>query len=322
MTSTPGAADSGPGLRLSVVVVTHNSEAHIERCLGSVGEAARGWPHEVVMVDSASSDATVARARAACPAARTIALAENRGYAAALNAGIAQASGHFIACCNADVVLGPESLARLCAALEGDERAAGAGPLLRDPEGRFAPSARGFPSLVHEAIHMTRLRRLWPGNPLCRRIDRPDLGPGHAGTCDFVVGAVFVTDRDRLRRVGTFDEGYFLYFEETDWFARASRMGLHALFVPGAEATHVGGGSSGPWSAAAPLYWRSQYRFHRQHGRAGTVVPLTLFQAATCLARLVGCAVLPTGWRRPAAERREVTRAVLGHLAWLAGACG
>jgi GT2 family glycosyltransferase len=296
---------------LSVIIVTHNSAADIEACLRSIGEAARDWPHEVIVVDSGSTDDTLERAQRASPAARMLELQANPGYAAALNAGIERAGGHFIACGNADLVLGPGSLAILCEALAADPEASGAGPLLRDAAGCFAPSARGFPTLLHEALHLTRLCRLWRGNPLCRRIDRPDLGLGRRGPCDFVIGALFVTDRDRLRRVGPFSEDYFLYFEETDWFMRASRRGFHALYVPEAEATHVGGDSRRPWMTSAPLYWRSQYLFHRRHGRPGTVLPLTLFQVAVCLARLAAYALLPRT-RRPSQEGQPEPQARAG----------
>jgi hypothetical protein len=65
--------------------------------------------------------------------------------------------------------------------------------------------------------------------------------------------------------VGPFDEGYRLYFEETDWLLRARRKGLASRYVPAAEAVHLYGQSARREPRAAAWFEESARRFRRRH---------------------------------------------------------
>ncbi len=98
---------------VSVVIPTHNSVATIERALRSVAsQSAR--PCEIVVVDDASSDATLAvvagLARDLPLLVRTIALAENLGPGTARNTGWDAATGEWVAFLDADDAWHPEKL--------------------------------------------------------------------------------------------------------------------------------------------------------------------------------------------------------------------
>jgi acyl carrier protein len=107
--------------------------------------------------------------------------------------------------------------------------------------------------------------------------------PDHACKIDWTPGASFMMRRKMIDEVGSFDEGYFLYFEETDLCLRAQRQGWETHFVPESRIMHIGSVSTGmrEW-ARTPTYWfdsRQRY-FTKNHGR-------TAFWAAN-LARLGG----------------------------------
>ena len=59
------------------------------------------------------------------------------------------------------------------------------------------------------------------------------------------MGSVMLVRRAAIDQVGLVDEDFFLFSEETDWCYRFRAAGWHVLFYPGAEVTHVGGGSHG-----------------------------------------------------------------------------
>ena len=79
MTGRPG---------VTIVIVSFNVRDHLARCLQSLANAPPSAPHEIVVVDNASGDGTVAMVRDRWPAVRMIALDRNVGFAAANNVGI------------------------------------------------------------------------------------------------------------------------------------------------------------------------------------------------------------------------------------------
>ena len=89
--------------RLTVVVVTYHGAGFVEACLRSVAEACPGA--EVLVVDNASGDDTVARVRREHPAVRVIELERNLGYGAAANVGVEAARGDFCLVLNQDLTL-------------------------------------------------------------------------------------------------------------------------------------------------------------------------------------------------------------------------
>lgn len=82
-------------------------------------------------------------------------------------------------------------------------------------------------------------------------------------------GAMLLFTRQTYERVGPFDERYQLFFEETDWLARARRAGATVRFVPAATAIHLYHQSSAREPAAREWFAHSAARFRRQrYGRA------------------------------------------------------
>lgn len=97
-------------MRVSVIIPCHNAARWVGEALAGVAVQTRA-PHEVIVVDDASTDGSADRVRQALPAARVLAV-NHRNAAAARNAGIAAATGDWIALLDADDVWYPNHLER------------------------------------------------------------------------------------------------------------------------------------------------------------------------------------------------------------------
>jgi len=126
---------------VSVVVVTYNSEQHIETCLSHL----EGRGHEVVVVDNASSDGTVELVRRRFPDVRVIPLEENIGYGAANNVGIDATTGPYVLVLNPDAWPLGDAIERLVDAAEASPHAAIVAPRLLDELGTHSPRCGAFP---------------------------------------------------------------------------------------------------------------------------------------------------------------------------------
>jgi GT2 family glycosyltransferase len=221
---------------VTVGVVTWNSVRVIEACLASV----RGQTHAPLtlrVADNASSDDTQAKLERLTTPDERRAFPQNRGFSAAHNTLIASTAADFYLALNPDVVLTPEFIARLVAALERDPQAGSAtGKLLRFPGVGAAANA-------HDIIDSTGIVMLPSQRHLDRGADREDDGQYARAELVFgASGAAAMYRRAMLEdtRVGAeyFDEDFFAYREDADLAWRAQLLGWTCLYVPEAIARH------------------------------------------------------------------------------------
>lgn len=64
-----------------------------------------------------------------------------------------------------------------------------------------------------------------------------------SSSVDYLIGCAMVIRRDAIDEIGLIDEGYFLYYEDSDWCARLIRAGYKLFYVPDAIAWHAVSGS-------------------------------------------------------------------------------
>ena len=223
---------------VAVVVVTHNALPWIEPCLESV----RGVP--TVVVDNGSSDGSPDVVRELFPEVAVVEQ-ENRGLAAGWNVGLERTSGRYVLILNADAWLVDDALAELVAFADEHPEAAMIGPRLTNPDGSLQRSVRGFPTVWRLATEYFFLRKLAPRSRLLNAFYGAGFEHDRARGVEVVMGACMFVRRDAIAEIGTLDESFFLFSEETDWCYRFAQAGWKVLFFPGAECVHVGAASHG-----------------------------------------------------------------------------
>ena len=239
---------------VSLIVASHNTRGHLERCLTELGSE-----HEVVVVDAGSVDGSQDLVRARFPHAQLVALDGNPGYGGALNEGITRAHGAYLLLMNADAWPLPHAVERLVEFAEGEPRAGIVGPRLLNPDGTLQPSVRGFPTLWRLATEYLFLRRLAPRSRAFNAFYGCRFDHGSRREAEFLVGAVLLVRRRMLDEIGRFDPSFFMFNEEVDLCYRARKAGWNVVFTPRAEFIHVGGAST--QHVAADMY-REQLRSH------------------------------------------------------------
>lgn len=258
-------------MRLSVVFVHYRTPELASRAVDSVAAdaAASGLDVEILLVDNGSDAA--GRERLAALPVTLLEPGGNLGFAGGVNLGVRHAGGDALLLANPDLELLPGALAALAAALAGG--AAVAGPRFYwDRERRFLlppGERRGRASVLAARLghrggaFERRARARW------RRHARRHWRAGEAIPSHHLSGALLAVHRDAWERVGPFDAGYTLYFEETDWLRRLHRSGLTAVYEPRAEAVHHYGRSAAGEPRAPDWYAESARRFaERWYGPA------------------------------------------------------
>ena len=212
--------------RASVIILSWNGETYLPECLNAV-MAQRHAPHEVILVDNASTDGSPQFVAANFPQVRIICNDENLGFAGGMNVGLKQATGDIAVLLNQDTVVREDWLAELVKAMETDERVGIAGCKMLYPDGQTIQHAGGYLEYPLGLAHHYGC-------------GEPDQGQwDEQQEVDYVTGAAMAIRRETLMRIGYLDEGFFpAYFEDVDICLRARQAGYKVVYVPTAVLRH------------------------------------------------------------------------------------
>jgi GT2 family glycosyltransferase len=248
---------------VSIVVVSYNARADLERCLASLHGPSPSASHEIVVVDNGSTDGSVEAARR-WPDVRVVASPTNRGFAAANNVGIRSTTGRAILLLNSDTVVPVGAIDRLLAELDRHAAAAAIGPRLVDGRGQAELSFGAMLAPIAEWRQRRLMRGLEREDPAIRR--QVDAMTRVEGSPDWVSGACLLVHRGDAEAVGLLDERYFMYTEDVDFCAALRSRGRRIVFTPVVEIVHLRGRSaaSAP-DATRAAYRRSHLAFYRKH---------------------------------------------------------
>jgi GT2 family glycosyltransferase len=242
------------------IVVAYHGAAELAGCL----EAIAGQVSAVTVVDNSSSAAVSAAARG--HGAHYIDAGANRGFAAAVNIGLAHTAdgGRDVLLLNPDAVVAAGGIAAMARFLHSGENAriAAVAPFLVYPGGAEQRVAWPFPSprrMWVEAVGLDHLC-VWP----------PQRSAGREDHTFFLIGAVLLLRREAIEDVGGFDERFFVYAEEADWQRRANDRGWGSAICHSASAEHVSGTAVASEMRREALLQAAQETFIKKwHGQRG-----------------------------------------------------
>lgn len=247
---------ASPLARVAAIVVAYNGGEALTRCVAALRASVyRGL--DVVVVDNASSDDSIAPLDGR--GADIVRLAENRGFAGGVNAGIEYHVVHrggadIYALVNQDCLVAPGWLGSLVVTLMGEPGVAVVGARLYAEDGL---------TLQHAGARVA-------ANGLTEHIGRGELDTASyvvRADVDYVTGALCAFTLETWRRHGPFDERFFpAYFEEVDFCARCRRAGRRIVYVPESEGVHLEGHVLGVGSRAfLKAYHAGRVRFAVEH---------------------------------------------------------
>jgi N-acetylglucosaminyl-diphospho-decaprenol L-rhamnosyltransferase len=249
----------------AVLIVGFRAYEPLERCLSSLERFLRP-DDEVVVVDHESDEAALGRALARCPRAVGIPRAGNSGFAAGVNLAARHSRAPFLLCLNPDAeLLGP--VPRVLEEWLVAHPAVGvAGPRVLEADGTVQLSARRFPGVsTLFGGRSTWLTRRFPNNWFTAR-NVSGRGAIEPLAVDWVAGSCLMTPRDVFVRLGGFDEGFFLYWEDADYCRRAAVAGFRSMYLPAVDVRHAAGRSSAfVKDRAIREFHLSAYRLYWKH---------------------------------------------------------
>src|SRR5438445_3725010 len=192
---------------LSIIIVSFNAAADLERCLESLHAAPPSTPHDIVVVDNGSTDGSVAIARRWADV-RVVEVGSNAGFAHANNVGIRASGGANILLLNSDTIVPRGAIDRLVSELERNSDVAVVGPRLVDGSGRaelsFGRMIGPFNELRQKRLVRGHEQGAARPSAFVDRMTRREHFP------DWVSGACLLVRRADAEAVGRLVERYFM----------------------------------------------------------------------------------------------------------------
>lgn len=266
-----------------VVIVNYRTARLVVECLRSLApEIAAHGGARVVVVDNDSGDDSVAVLREAIVASGWSAWAEvlasdyNGGFAYGNNFVMRRAlAGNTPPDCfwllNPDTVVHRGALVTLAEYLRDNSHVGICGTAIEEGDGTPWPFAFRFPSIASE------IESGFAFGPITRLLSRWRVAQkmgGEPTRVDWISGCSMGIRRQVVETIGLMDEGYFLYFEETDYCLQAKRKGIQCWYLPQSTIMHIAGQSTGVTARVdrprrVPDYWFDSRRrfFVKNHGR-------------------------------------------------------
>ena len=248
-TADTPAADAAPSVEapaaptVSVLVVSYNTREMTLACLASLAAQTR-LPHEVIVVDNASTDGSAEAIAAAFPDLTLLLPGRNLGFAAATNRAAEAARGDYLLLLNPDTVVLDRAVDRLVEVARAHPEAGIWGGRTVFADGSLNPtSVLAHTTLFSLFAIAVGLARAFPDSA---RLNAENYGGWPRDTLrpvDIVTGCFLLIPRPLWQRLGGFDERFTMYGEETDLCLRATALGAAPLFAPGPTIVHHGGAS-------------------------------------------------------------------------------
>jgi hypothetical protein len=221
-------------MNLSIIIVSFNTKDLLKRCLESLPSFL-----EIIVVDNGSTDGTILMLKKIKESKnkkiKIIENKENVGFARAVNQGLKQAEGEYLLLLNSDIFVKGNALEKLINFAKEQSQIGVVGGKLINPDGSLQGSCFYLPTISRI------VREFWfNGSSFLNKYAPLGKKPVEV---EAIIGAVFLIPKKVLRKVGFFDERYFMYFEDLDYCRRVRKNGFKVYYLPEAEFIHEHGAS-------------------------------------------------------------------------------
>jgi len=223
---------------VSIVIVNYKSRDLTLNCLRSIKAA--DWPgldYEIIVVDNYSADLSSDDLKQ-FGEVKYIMNGRNLGYGAANNCGIREAQGRYIVIMNPDIVAVKDTFIKLFDFMENNPAVGMVGPKQLSPLQEIQDTCFRWPSLLTPLYRRTPLGKTKLARKDLDRFLYKDYNKDSFRDVDWLLGSFLFCRAEALRRVGAFDERFFLYFEDTDLCKRFWQAGWRVVYDPEAQIIH------------------------------------------------------------------------------------
>ncbi len=232
---------------LSIIILSYKNPALLRLCLSSFAKSlSNTLDYEIIVVDNETSVETqsvvVDEFQDKLKNIKLVPLKNNCGYTRGVNEGIKAAKGEYILYCNYDVIVESGTVETIFNYFKKNPDIGLLGPKLINFNGTEQASCFRFYSPW--TIVCRRIPYLPYAKKILGRFLMKDLDLSRTQEVDWVSGAVFMTSKSVIEKVGLLDERLYHYFSDVDWARRFWENGYRVVYFTDTKIFHYHGQTS------------------------------------------------------------------------------
>lgn len=237
--------------KISVILVNYNGKEYNDKCIASILGSTISGQIQVVVVDNASTDDSLAMLQkkwGANEQVAILALDENYGFSKANNEGIRLAMEQgmeYFLLLNNDTEIEPDTIERMLSCQQEKKAIVVPKVLYADKRDTIWCAGGCFSPIVRKSIQ--------------RGLNQSDKGQFHISEgCQFANGCAMLLSKEIINKIGFLDERFFLYYEDTEYSMRATENGIKIWYCAEAIVYHKVNGSTKGNEKPANAYYISR----------------------------------------------------------------
>lgn len=252
---------------LSIVIVNYNVKELLHQSITSINIACKNIKHEIFVVDNASTDGSADLIREKFPEIKLIQNFDNKGFAAANNQALDQASGEFILLINPDTIVQEDTFFVILNYLKNNPACGMVGCKILNPDGSLQLACRrSFPTPWVAFTKIIGLSKIFPNSRLFGSYNLTYLDADEIYEVEAISGSFMFFRKQVMAAIGKLDESFFMYGEDLDWCFRVREAGWKIFYLPTTQIIHFKGESSKKSNTDLTLqFYRAMKLFVEKH---------------------------------------------------------
>jgi GT2 family glycosyltransferase len=237
----------------SIIIVSYNNVKILFQTICSLLKYLEEESYEIIIIDNASTENNVEMIKKEFPQIKLIINDKNVGFGKANNQGAEIANGDYLFFVNGDIVLNGNPFTEMISFCEQNKNTGLLGAQLLNQDGSLQPSYYNLPTITKRIIELLGLKKyflkFYPTNKKNSKL---------YFRVSVVKGAFFLIKNNLFKKLGGFDDYYFMYIEDIDLSNKAIEKGYHNYLYNCRDIIHLG------WNQESIL--NEFVFFHRNRG--------------------------------------------------------
>jgi len=252
--------------KVSIIILTYNSSGYISKLLESIERFHKDLKNiEIIVVDNNSTDNTLDKLEKSRVNHQLREIPKNIGFSAGINNGSRNAKGEYLLFINPDTIFESGDIWEMINVFEKEKDVGIVGGKLINENGNLEKSSGKFYNLINTIFLALGVEELFGTRK----------SPIKLSKVDFVSGGFLMIKKSFFKKLGGFDNNFFMYVEDVDLCKRAKELGYATYFTPNTSLIHSSHGSSDRSFAIENIY-KSIFYYHEKHSSKLTLILVKL----------------------------------------------
>ncbi|MCX6752831.1 MAG: glycosyltransferase family 2 protein [Candidatus Nomurabacteria bacterium] len=245
-------------IKLSIIIVNWNTKDILKQTIESVKKETSLFEYEIIVIDNNSTDDSVNMIKTLFPSIKIIENQDNFGFGFANNQGLKIATRECILFLNSDTIILENAIEKLVRFLDENKDIAMVGPKILNKDRTFqSASKRNLPTIKNSFQYLF-LNKKENNYKLENEGNISEITEAISGACMLVRHSIY-------KKIGGFDEQFFMYAEDLDYCKRILDNGFKIYYLSTAEIIHLGGESTKKNTESLKYFYKTMWLYYKKY---------------------------------------------------------